>query len=160
MLNGKLIVNVAPFSYLLFPAQILPPCDSIMLFEMYRPRPVPVVDLVANFVNSLGNISSWIPIPVSFISIITSSSPLPLLSFSPLLPFLIVVEAEPVFSMNLTAFSYRFEITWVILCLSSQTRYLSFSLGNRQINSMSLVIGNFFFVLSILTPWKKLNRLC
>ncbi len=38
-----------------------------MLFDMKRPSPVPVVDLVANFVNSLGNISESMPGPVSVI---------------------------------------------------------------------------------------------
>jgi hypothetical protein len=37
-----------------------------MLFDMNRPTPVPVLDL-ANFVNSLGNISESMPEPVSFI---------------------------------------------------------------------------------------------
>jgi hypothetical protein len=41
-----------------------------MLFDMNRPSPVPVLDLVvvvANLVNSLGNISESMPGPVSFI---------------------------------------------------------------------------------------------
>ena len=33
-----------------------------MLFDMKRPSPVPVVDFVANFVNSLGNISESMPV--------------------------------------------------------------------------------------------------
>ena len=36
-----------------------------MLFDMKRPSPVLVVDFVANFVNSLGNISESMPAPVS-----------------------------------------------------------------------------------------------
>jgi len=36
-----------------------------MLFDIKRPSPVPAVDFVANFVNSLGNISESIPAPVS-----------------------------------------------------------------------------------------------
>jgi hypothetical protein len=32
---------------------------------MNKPKPVPVTDFVANFVNNLGNISGSIPIPVS-----------------------------------------------------------------------------------------------
>ena len=36
-----------------------------MLFDMKRPSPVPVLDFVANFVNSLGNISEFMPGPVS-----------------------------------------------------------------------------------------------
>ena len=41
-----------------------------MFFDMKRPSPVPVLDLVlvvTNLVNSLGNISEYIPEPVSFI---------------------------------------------------------------------------------------------
>jgi hypothetical protein len=39
-----------------------------MLFEMNNPNPVPPVsDLVANFVNNLGNIPGSIPSPLSFI---------------------------------------------------------------------------------------------
>jgi len=38
-----------------------------MLFDMKRPSPVPAVDFVANFVNSLGNISESMPGPVSVI---------------------------------------------------------------------------------------------
>ena len=53
---------------LLFSAHILPPCDSITFFDMKRPNPVPpVIDFVANFVNSLDNISGCMPVPVSFI---------------------------------------------------------------------------------------------
>ena len=43
-----------------------------MLFYMKRPSPVPVVDFVANFVNSLGNISESMPRPVSLILTRTS----------------------------------------------------------------------------------------
>jgi hypothetical protein len=44
-----------------------------MLFDIKRPSPVPVVDFVANFVNSLGNISESMPVPVSVMLTITSS---------------------------------------------------------------------------------------
>jgi hypothetical protein len=47
--KGSLKVNVAPFLSLMFSAQILPPCASIMLLEMNNPRPVPVWDLLVNF---------------------------------------------------------------------------------------------------------------
>ncbi|MCJ7638092.1 MAG: hypothetical protein MUO21_11440 [Nitrososphaeraceae archaeon] len=41
--------NVAHFpSGLLFPV-ILPSCDSIIFFEMYKPSPVPASDFVENF---------------------------------------------------------------------------------------------------------------
>jgi hypothetical protein len=61
---GNLNAKVAPFPSL-FLAQILPPCSSIMFLDIYRPKPVPRSDLVANFVNSLGMISLSIQVPVS-----------------------------------------------------------------------------------------------
>jgi len=36
-----------------------------MFLEIYNPSPVPLKDLVENFVNSLGSISGLIPEPVS-----------------------------------------------------------------------------------------------
>jgi hypothetical protein len=42
-----------------------------MLLEIYKPRPVPLMDFEANLVNNLGKISSDMPIPVSFIVIKT-----------------------------------------------------------------------------------------
>jgi hypothetical protein len=61
-ITGKLNANVEPFSCALFLAQIFPPCASIMLFEIYNPKPVPVVfvidnELVQNFEKSLGIIT-------------------------------------------------------------------------------------------------------
>jgi hypothetical protein len=56
---------------LLFFAQILPPWASTILFEIYNPKPVPSEDFVANFSNSLGNISELIPVPVSSTDTIT-----------------------------------------------------------------------------------------
>jgi hypothetical protein len=48
--------NVAPFSLppllSLLTAQIRPPCDSMIFFEINRPSPVPEKDFVANFENS------------------------------------------------------------------------------------------------------------
>ena len=43
-----------------------------MLFDMKRPSPSPVVDFVANLVNSIGNISESMPGPVSDILTTTS----------------------------------------------------------------------------------------
>jgi hypothetical protein len=43
-----------------------------MLLDIYNPRPVPLKDLLENFVNSLGNISGSIPEPLS--SILTTTS--------------------------------------------------------------------------------------
>jgi hypothetical protein len=37
-----------------------------MFLEIYNPRPVPLKDLLVNFVKSLENISGSIPEPVSF----------------------------------------------------------------------------------------------
>jgi hypothetical protein len=37
-----------------------------MLFDINNPKPVPVLDFVANFENSLDTISGSMPIPVSF----------------------------------------------------------------------------------------------
>jgi hypothetical protein len=65
----------------LFSAHILPPWASTILFEIYNPKPVPLKDFVANFVNSLGNISGSIPTPVSFILTIISFWLLSLLLF-------------------------------------------------------------------------------
>jgi hypothetical protein len=41
-----------------------------MLLQIYGPRPVPWKDFDANFVNSLGNISESIPLPLSLTVII------------------------------------------------------------------------------------------
>ena len=40
-----------------------------MFFEMYKPRPVPLSDIVADFSNRHGNISESMPVPVSYILI-------------------------------------------------------------------------------------------
>jgi hypothetical protein len=59
--KGILKLKVAPLPSLLFSAHILPPCASTILFEINNPKPVPVSDFVANFENSLGDISEAIP---------------------------------------------------------------------------------------------------
>jgi hypothetical protein len=65
-------------------AHILPPCLSIILLEINNPSSVlpSVLDLVANFIKSFGNISESIPVvPVSFmLTTISSMSLLPFLS--------------------------------------------------------------------------------
>ena len=43
----------------------------MILLDIYRPNPVPTIDFVANFVNSLGIISGSIPWPVSVTLTIT-----------------------------------------------------------------------------------------
>ncbi len=65
--KGILNVNVAPLlPSSLFPAEMVPPCASIILLEIYNPKPVPPVsDFVANFENNLDIISASIPKPVS-----------------------------------------------------------------------------------------------
>jgi hypothetical protein len=65
--NGSVNVRVAPIPSALFSAHILPPCDSMILFDMNKPNPAPFSDFVVNFVNDVGIISEAIPIPVSFI---------------------------------------------------------------------------------------------
>src|SRR5215467_10891571 len=57
-----------------------------MLFDIKRPSPVPVVEFVANFVNSLGNISESMPPSVS--DIFTTISLLFFFNFSANLPIL------------------------------------------------------------------------
>ena len=47
--NGKLKANVAPIPSLLFSAQILPPCPSIMFLEINSPKPVPWNDFDSKF---------------------------------------------------------------------------------------------------------------
>ena len=43
--TGILKLKVLPIPFWLFDAQILPLCASIMFFEMYSPKPVPLSDL-------------------------------------------------------------------------------------------------------------------
>ena len=71
----------SPLIAALLIAHILPPCLLIILLEINNPNLVPpsVVDLVANFVKSFGNISESIPVPVSLM--LTTISSLLLLSF-------------------------------------------------------------------------------
>jgi hypothetical protein len=61
--KSRVNVKVEPISSSLFFAYILPPRASIMLLETNNPRPVPVWDLLVNFVKSLGIISESIPMP-------------------------------------------------------------------------------------------------
>src|ERR671930_2338538 len=75
LLTGRVNENMAPFPSLLFSAHNLPPWDSMILFDMNKPNPVPPVsDLVANFVNNLGNMSGCIPSPLSLILTMTCPS--------------------------------------------------------------------------------------
>ena len=101
---------MAPLPSALFSAHIFPPCASIILFETNSPRPVPSNDFVANLVNSLGNISESIPVPVSFILNVT-------------LPSFLSKTMDIVPSLvNFTALLSRLEIIWVILSLSASIK--------------------------------------
>jgi hypothetical protein len=117
----------------LFSAQILPPWDSIMFFDMNKPKPLPPVpDVTANFENRFGNTSGSIPVPVSFI--LTMTSPLLLsLSLLLLLPSLesiipaflsILIVTSPSLA-NRIALKRMLEITWIILPLSASTIIIS-----------------------------------
>jgi hypothetical protein len=44
-INGKLKLNVVPIPSLLFSAQILAPCASIIFLVIYNPKPVPEDEL-------------------------------------------------------------------------------------------------------------------
>jgi hypothetical protein len=71
---GRVNANVAPNPSGLFSAHILPPCASVIFFDMKSPSPVPFSDLLANFSNSFGKISRSIPLPESLTLTITSLS--------------------------------------------------------------------------------------
>jgi hypothetical protein len=58
---GRVKLKVDPLPSELLWAHILPPCASIIFFEIKSPKPVPTTDFEVNFVNSLGNISGSIP---------------------------------------------------------------------------------------------------
>lgn len=60
---GKLNAKSAPLLSTLLTAHIFPPRASSIPFEINSPRPVPLSDLVVNFVKGLGNISGSIPLP-------------------------------------------------------------------------------------------------
>src|ERR671910_205306 len=84
-LSGRVNVNFAPVVSLLLllllvsSIQILPPCASSILLEMYNPRPTPFCDLVMNLSNNLSFTSKSIPVPRS--EILTASILLLLLLF-------------------------------------------------------------------------------
>jgi len=67
--------------------------------DMNSPKPVPVFDVVANCVNSLGNISESMPVPVSLMLITTSLS------------FLCTATLIVPSFVNFTALISRLEIT-------------------------------------------------
>ncbi len=80
---------MAPLPSGLFLAHILPSWASTIFLHMNRPRPVPLLDFVANFVNNRGNIPASIPVPQSFILTVTYLS-LPSLFFDVVAVMLIV----------------------------------------------------------------------
>jgi len=98
----------------LFAAHILPPCASIIFFEIKSPRPVPFPDVLANFENSFGVISVSIPEPLSFTTTITSRMLLSLLTIFSCSE----IDIVPSF-VNLIALASRLEITWFSLSLSA-----------------------------------------
>ena len=55
--NGRTTLNVAPLPSVLLVAYNFPSCASIIFLEIYRPNPVPLWDLVANFAKAL---YSWV----------------------------------------------------------------------------------------------------
>jgi hypothetical protein len=122
--NGRVNVKVAPFSSELFCAHMLPPCAFTILLQIKRPSPVPAKDFVANFENSLGNISGSIPEPLSLILIMAL-----LLSFLSLLLSLLllllfkldIINIVPP-GVDLIAFDRRLDITCDILILSAFRR--------------------------------------
>ena len=130
LLSGRLNANVAPIPSSLFWAHILPPWASTMALEINKPKPVPVTDFVANFVNNLGNISGSIPVPVSFILTITwSSLPRPPPYSSSFLCMAIVILPSAV---NLIALLRILSKTWDNLNLSASTKIsLSFDIKLR-----------------------------
>ncbi len=111
---GNLNEKVAPLSSLFSP-HILPPCASIMLLQIYNPKPVPFSDPVVNFVNNLGSISATMPEPVSFTETITEPSSI---------LFSLVIVTTP-FLVKLKALLIRLERTWLILPLSTYTSITS-----------------------------------
>ena len=79
-----------------------------MPLHVNKPKPVPFSDFVANFVNSLGNMSGSIPLPVSFMLIMTCCALL--LNSSSFFSKMIVIV--PLLSrVNLPALSKRLDTT-------------------------------------------------
>ena len=76
---------------------------------MYKPKPVPLSDFVANLQNKRGKISGWIPLPVSSTLTITL-----------LFVFSIFIFINPS-SVNYNALLNKLLTTWLILSLSPDT---------------------------------------
>jgi hypothetical protein len=89
---------------LLFSPHILPPCASIIVLQIYNPKPVPLSVPVVNFVNNLGSMWESMPVPVSLIETMAEPSSI----------FSLVMLIAPFF-VKLKALSIRLEITWLIL---------------------------------------------
>jgi hypothetical protein len=95
-----------------------------MLLEIYNPNPVPLKDLLENFVNNLGYISGSIPDPVSStLTTTTFSSSFSGPSFFSI--FLAIPTDTRPSRVNLRALSNRLEITCVILSVSAWTKISS-----------------------------------
>src|SRR5215216_4289817 len=116
----------------------------MILFEIYKPKPVPVSDLVANFENNRGRISGSMPVPVSLTLTMTSSSSSLLL----LLLFLLSTSTVIVPSLvNLTALLIKLEMTCESLFLSASTVIWS-SLGSNNNFTLPWYLFSTSFLLS------------
>ena len=100
----------------------------MILFEIYKPKPKPDSDLVANLVNSRGSISESIPVPLSFILTTTHILLLLLLSLSPVpisffahLSTCMDIIILPLFLVELIALVSKLEMTSYNLTLSAFT---------------------------------------
>jgi len=92
-----------------------------MFLEINNPNPVPVWDVVANFVNSLGYIRGSIPSPVSVMLTTVLVIAASLLSELHLLPDVILIVIAPSF-VNLIALINKLLMTRAILSLSAYTK--------------------------------------
>lgn len=120
----------------LFWPEIIPPCDSIILLDKYKPRPVPEKDFEANLEKSFGIISESIPVPVSVTVTITRSS-----FFSETM-FIFPPSSPRLNSVNLRELSKRLEITRPSLILSASTKITS-SFGSNEISMSGCLLFSF-----------------
>src|SRR5215204_1620721 len=121
----------------------------MILFEIYKPKPVPVSDLVANFENNRGRISGSMPVPVSLTLTMTSLSSLSSLLFLLLLLlFLLSTSKVMVPSLvNLIALFIKLERTYESLFLSTLIAMRS-SLGSNNNFTLPWYLFSTSFLLS------------
>src|ERR671923_2596456 len=123
----------------------------MILFEIYKPKPVPVSDLVANFENNRGRISESMPVPVS-LTLTIMSSLLLLLFLLLLLLFLLSTATVMMPSLvNLTALLIKLERTWESLFLSASIAMWS-SLGSNNNFTLPWYLFSTSFLLSSTMP--------